>query len=186
MSITIALIGIERWLRAHTPATAATLGPAATPDRLDGAASAFGRPLPADVQRLYLWHGGTTAAVRPLRHLPVPLLSSAGRRCRRLDRPQRLRGRAARRRPRLPALATPLVPDRVRRQRRLRRGGDSRSTPWAPGRQVRGERRRAGAGLAVTRRLGRRPHAGPHHRHPLRRPLATGAGRPGPAVELRR
>ena len=63
MSITVALIGIERWLRAHTPATAATLAPAATPDRLDAAASAFGRTLPADVQRLYLWHDGTTAAV---------------------------------------------------------------------------------------------------------------------------
>ncbi|MEV4513063.1 SMI1/KNR4 family protein [Dactylosporangium sp. NPDC049525] len=63
MSITIALVGLERWLRAHTPATAATLAPATTLDRLDAAASTFGRPLPADVQRLYLWHDGTVAAL---------------------------------------------------------------------------------------------------------------------------
>ncbi|GAA3253878.1 hypothetical protein ACFO1B_45520 [Dactylosporangium siamense] len=63
MSITVALVKLERWLRVHAPANAATLAPAATLDRLDHTASVFGRPLPADVQRLYLWHDGTTAAV---------------------------------------------------------------------------------------------------------------------------
>jgi hypothetical protein len=38
MSITVSLVKIERWLRAHTRATAATLAPPATLERLDHAA----------------------------------------------------------------------------------------------------------------------------------------------------
>ena len=38
MSVTVSPVKIERWLRAHTRATAATLAPPATLERLDHAA----------------------------------------------------------------------------------------------------------------------------------------------------
>ena len=64
------LAGIEAWLRANTPATAAELGPPATDSDLDHIRQSLGLNLPEDLVTLLCWHNGGGDSDMPMTIAP--------------------------------------------------------------------------------------------------------------------
>lgn len=77
--MTVALIRIEAWLRAHSLPTAESLYPPATIGLIDRVSKVLTANMPADLSRLYLWHDGADSTKRPFEVAPslfLPLNSA--------------------------------------------------------------------------------------------------------------